>query len=321
MRGLIALVLCIFLILPTLIYAQNLNIDLYTETEELGKRYGNIRAKPGDEIEAFIELENENLDRSDNDQEIEDIEVTVTIEDIDDGSDIEEDYKDRDLRARKDESIPLFFTVPLRVEDRNYAIKIEVEATENGTDFSKDEDFVVNIIKKEHELYFKELKFEPAEIKCNELSYLEMNIYNLGKEDENIEMTITNQELGYVLKRAFELGEYPGKDTYKNSIPIKAPLEAEAGKYEFKISLSYSGLIENKIVELNVTCGEEKTKISDENGKNGQDTITTSTTSPRRLEGSKVVVKDSSDNAPIYLLVLLVLVAIALFAIIKLKKR
>ena len=89
-------------------------------------------AKPGDKVE--FDLEIKNFFTNDEDLEIEDIDVQITIEDIDDGDDLDNDASEFDLKAGKDDNAKIGFEVPLDVDEDTFDVIIEVEGRdENGT--------------------------------------------------------------------------------------------------------------------------------------------------------------------------------------------
>jgi len=329
--GLIGLSL-IVLLLPTVL-AQNLDTRIYTDKDGTGKDFGDISAVPGEFIEAFIQIENEYQDDDNDTYEIENIEVTLTIIDLDDGEDIEEDFEDFDLKADKKEKIPFSFQVPFEVEDKSYTISLDIDGVELDEEFSYTEEFAVNVNKRSHELFFETISFDPGVIGCNDVSYLNIIVYNIGKEDEeDIILSVKNQELDFSLSRQFNLDAYPEEIKYKNSVPIK--IQSPASKtYEFEVSLEYSGLVTAKMVPLQLNCnGLQDTTQKPKTDQPVKETLNEKTPNPAIIapptvnnqdispisqEFSKtVVVEDKSPNilplAGIAILLLLIILIILL---------
>ncbi|MCK5282500.1 MAG: hypothetical protein KAK00_03760 [Nanoarchaeota archaeon] len=327
MRRVFALFVCILIFLPSLNYALNLDTNIYIETEDRGKDFGDIKAEPGDFIEAFIYIENENQDRDDGSQEIDDIAVTLTIEEIDEGSDIEGEYDDFDLKPRKKETLPFSFNIPLRVEDRKYPINIEIEATEDNVDFTTNEEFFVDVNKERHNLYFSKLSFLPDKIGYKGVSYLEIELYNIGTEEEDITITVKNEEIGFSLQRNFQLEEYPGEDIYENRIPVKMEPDAESGRYTFEFLVSYDNgnLLLNKLVYLDVECRDKEISEELAEGKEtehedgGDIEINTMPDDSPRTESQQIVVK--SDNKLLVTLIILAGILILMIIPILILKR
>lgn len=327
MKGAFALIFFV-IVLAGLVYAQNLDVRIYTETGEGIKDFGTIKAKPGDQINAFIEIENENQDRSDEDQEIEDIEVKLTIEEINKGEDIEEDFDTFDLRPRRKKSLSFSFTVPFEVEDMLYDILIEIEYSEADEDFLKRYDFSVNVNKEKHKLYFEKLEFEPEKVKCNSVSYINIELYNLGTENEDVIMNIKNDELKFSIQRGLLLEEYPGNAIYRNIIPIKIPLGAETGIYSFAISLSYDKLSLNKLLNLDIDCGQKtvlsqvEKKDTEEQKKESVENVEALVMPITRDTAKLKIIVKKRDNIPLAgLFILIGLIIIGIIIVSTLKKR
>ncbi|MBD3164268.1 hypothetical protein GF323_03645 [Candidatus Woesearchaeota archaeon] len=318
-----------FLVLSSFCCAQNLDISVYEETGQ-GRRFGNINAEPGQTVEFFIHAENRNQDRSDDSQDIEDIEIKATIEEIDEGEDIEEEYDDFDLNAKQDESLSFRLKIPLRVRDALYDINIEYEYEEDGKKFSGSTDYFLDVDKEKQNLYLKKLGFRPASIKCNEISYLEIGLMNLGTSDAGIVITASNDELDFTLRRASFLEAYPGDDIYENRFAIKVPKQAESKPYKFEITVNDNNgnLLKRETAELDVSCLSEKTESSgqqQQQQKQQQPEEKEEDIIPSeqpKLQQREEIIVESSSSFPVYLIILFVLIAIAaVLLIILLNKK
>ncbi len=268
MRGYSILIVSILVLLSSIAYAQNIEVKIYQDTD-VGKDYGDIKAVPGESIAAFVEVENLNDDRSDEDQDIEGVEITATLEDIDDGEDIEEDYDSFDMKARRKESVAFPFNVPLRIEEKKYQLKVIVEGSENGTDFSLSEEFFVDVDKERNQLYVDKLRFDPQSVGCNSAPSLQISIYNIGTQREDITLNIENKKLGFSVTRKFELFEYPDEDIYENSIPVKIPADAESGVYDFEVLLEYAGgeVLQRESAAVQVQCSGDSQGVQDDSSQ------------------------------------------------------
>ena len=319
MRAIIALPLFIILF-SSMTYAQNLDVQLYQEYNG-AKNFGNIKAKPGDSITAFIEVENENSDRSDSDQDIEDIAVTITVEGILLGEDFEEEFDDFDLRATRTEDLEVKFNVPLRIEDGDHDIIIEYDGTENGVDFSDSVDYYLTVEKEKHDLRINRFEFTPTHIECNQVSNLNIDILNLGSSNEKVDVTIENKQMEYISRKSVELQSYPGVDEYITTFPIKFPENEDT--YTFDLKLEYSNLIMNKETTLDVDCSPT-TEI-----------VTTTTPETKRIETESQeivplpkpiqnpqIIVDHQSNTPLIILgILLLSVVILIIVILSLKRK
>lgn len=153
-------------------------------------------AKPGNTIEFSIEVTN-NHDR-DEGIEIEDIIVTVTIEEIDDGNELEEESKSFDLDAGKDKTVKISFNIPWEVGEDNFGVIIEVkgEDGETGEDHKETLELELEIDKENHKVKIINANLDPSVFKCNREAILEVVILNIGaKEEDGVSVTVENQDL------------------------------------------------------------------------------------------------------------------------------
>ncbi len=98
-------------------------------------------AEPGDDVDFKIKFKNNFTDAED--LKIEDITATITIEEIDDGEDLDEESKEFDIREDDDKTVTISFKVPIEVEEDTFDVKIEAEGEdENGTDHSVEFAFI-----------------------------------------------------------------------------------------------------------------------------------------------------------------------------------
>ncbi|MBI2655761.1 hypothetical protein HYX06_05070 [Candidatus Woesearchaeota archaeon] len=200
-------------------------------------------AEPGDAAEFRIEVKNnytsaENLD-------IENIQITVRIESIDDGDDLEEEASDFDLRPGSDKRATLRFQVPLEVDEDDFDVIIEAEGEdENGTDQNIRMTLKLEVDKESHRLILTRNTLTPAEISCSRKNVQAgVGVLNIGSEDEeNVNIHILNQDLGVDIKEDIgELEADPLEETSKFSkaYSFNVPADTEAGSYPVIIRALY----------------------------------------------------------------------------------
>ncbi len=99
------------------------------------KDTGTIDVKPGSILEIKVKVENlYDEDIEGEDLDIEDIVITATIDEIDDGDELEEEADEFDLDAEEDDTETIQFEIPWEVDDDSFDLSIEVEGEdENGT--------------------------------------------------------------------------------------------------------------------------------------------------------------------------------------------
>jgi len=190
-------------------------------------------AKPGDNVQFKIQATNNFTDAED--LEIEDIQVTVTIEGIDDDDDLEEEGEIKDLKAEKDDDVTIDFTIPLEVDEGDYDVLIEVESDdENGTSHVVEYELELEVQKEDNEVRFLRNTLTPSEIKCGRTVQLLTNVINTGADDEDdVSLEVTNTELGVSLKETFDLSNDPFDEDSKfgKTFTLTIPQDVAPGIY------------------------------------------------------------------------------------------
>lgn len=139
-------------------------------------------AVPESEVDFEIEVESAFASGS---LDIEDVVIEVTIRDIDDGDDMEEESKEFDLRPGKDKSQTLSFLLPLKVDEDTFTVDIHVEGEdENGTLHEADRTVYLVVDKEKHDVRISRYLLSPSIVRCQDSTSLDVEIINLGSDDE-----------------------------------------------------------------------------------------------------------------------------------------
>lgn len=200
-------------------------------------------AEPGDSVEFKVEVKNNFTNEED--LEIEDISVTVTIEGIDDGDDLEEESTDFDLKPGRDKRVTLNFEVPIEVEEDSFTVLIHAEGDdENGTNQEADMQLELEVNKENHLLKITRMSLSPAEVSCSRKNVqLSTTTINIGNEDEeDITFEVSNPDLGIDMEDEIdELTAEPNEDESRHSkaYSFNVPADAEAGSYPITFRASY----------------------------------------------------------------------------------
>ncbi|MBW2977019.1 hypothetical protein KY347_06250 [Candidatus Woesearchaeota archaeon] len=193
-------------------------------------------AKPGDIVQFSIEVTN-NFTR-DEDLEIEDIDVTVTIFDIDDGDDLDQDAKEFDLKAGKDDSIDIEFEIALEVEEDTYDVLIEIEGEdENGTTHAVQYELQLEVQKEDNEVRFTRNSLTPSEIKCGRSVQLSTAVINTGADDEDdVVLEVSNVELGISFRETFDLSNdaFDDDSKFSKTFTFNMPEDVAPGIYSIQ---------------------------------------------------------------------------------------
>ena len=203
-------------------------------------------AKPGDVVQFQIELKN-NFSRNGSDFEdlkIEDIEVTVTILSIDDGDDLDEEAKQFDLKAGKDDKIDVEFTIPLEVDEDDYDVLIEASGDdEDGTSHEVQYELTLEIQKEDNEVRFLRNTLTPSEIKCGRTVQLSTGVINTGADDEDdVVLEVANTELGVSFRETFDLTNdaFDVDSKFTKAYTFSVPQEVAPGIYTITSKVTYN---------------------------------------------------------------------------------
>ena len=198
-------------------------------------------ARPGDTVKFTIEAENNFTDAED--LEIEDIEVTITIEGIDDDDDLEEEDDIKDLKDGKNNDVTIEFTIPLAVDEGDYDVLIVVEGEdENGTTHEVQYELELEVEKEDNEVLFTRNTLTPSEIKCSRNVQLSIAVINTGASDEDdVTLEVTNAELGVSFRETFDLSDDPFDDDskFRKTFTIAIPQEVEVGIYTIQSQVTF----------------------------------------------------------------------------------
>ncbi|MCH8003110.1 MAG: lamin tail domain-containing protein [Nanoarchaeota archaeon] len=223
-------------------------------------------AKPGSKVIFSIEVEN--LFTDDEDLEIEDIEIIVTILDIDDGDDLDEDAKEFDLKAGKDEREKIEFEIPLEVEEDTFDVLIEVEGEdENGTTHEIEFNLELEVEKENHEIRIIRSALTPSTIKCQRTISINTEIINTGSEDEDdVTLEVMNSDLSInSLVTGIELDEGTDDNRFTKLFTESISTDVLPGTYPITINTYYDGkLSETDTVNLDVEECELVKKVKEE---------------------------------------------------------
>ncbi len=199
-------------------------------------------AKPSDSLELKIRMEN-NFTSSE-DLDIEDITVTVTIEGIDDGDDLEEESQEFDLKQGRSKTVTLDFDVPLIVEEDSYNILIEAEGTdENGTDHSVTATIELEVDKDSDRVIFTRASITPSSIRCSRTITLSGELLNIGSDDQDeVVYEAKSSDLGIDIRQAnIEIVEDidENDNEFRRTDTIQVPKTVAAGSYPIILTAYY----------------------------------------------------------------------------------
>lgn len=296
----------------------------------------NVDILPGSNVTFTLRVENT---FNGDEPKIRDAFATITIEDFDDGADLEEKSLDFDLEPGNDYRADVKFQIPLSVDAGTYKIRMEVEGeSKNNTLYKTELNQKLEVKKQSHDIRIAKASLNPSIVDCNRKARLTAEIVNVGSNAENqVGLEFKSASLGVnSVDRDIFLGssdEASEKEkTYVKTLNIELPSLFKAGAYEVFVNLYWKNfvLFDQKIVELAVKdcgketsqkTGEKQERISEEKGT----TIPETAKKPQynsTLSRTFTIKKLPIFKSPIaWVLVLGVfLIAAIVYAILRIKK-
>ncbi len=136
--------------------------------------------KPGDSL--TIEVPVENRFSSNDNVDLEDIEIEVVNDDLD----VDESETISSIAPRKIKTASFRFTVPEDIDDDDYEVEITAESEdENGANHGEKFSFIINIEREDHEISIIRVAAVPSSITCETSTELTVNIRNTGTNEED----------------------------------------------------------------------------------------------------------------------------------------
>lgn len=198
---------------------------------------------PGSKLE--IKGDVRNFFTNSDDITIEDVTVTVTISNIDDGDDLEEEDEVGDVDADEKESFKVTFDIPEDVDADDYNVKMLAEGEdENGAKHSVEwNNIKLKIEKDKDDIQIIKLSVSPSKVSCSRNINVNVGLKNQGTKDEDeVVLRIENADLEISEEDTSipEIDEGTGDDTeYSKTYSFKISDKVRAGTYPIKVTVYY----------------------------------------------------------------------------------
>ncbi|MFH1316306.1 MAG: Ig-like domain-containing protein [Candidatus Woesearchaeota archaeon] len=242
-------------------------VDGEKDTVNNGEKISD-KAKPGQNVKFKAEVCNDYTDAQD--IEIQNVVVTVTIDGIDDGDEIEEESSESDIKADDCETFDVELNLPDDAEEDEYDVEIMVEGDDEiGLDHVITWDIVLEVEREKHQIKIKDAFVSPSIITCEREASFSVKIQNVGQDDENdVAIKIENSALGInVEDEDIEL-DYAMNDensNYQETYQISIGDNIAEGTYPIKVTTYYDRTkdSETQTVDLEVSeCYTETTRVA-----------------------------------------------------------
>ncbi|MBI5398077.1 hypothetical protein HZB03_01315 [Candidatus Woesearchaeota archaeon] len=214
---------------------------------------GTIDVKPESTLELKVSLENK-FTSQDALTEIRSTEITATLEEIDDGDDLDWKSESFDLKAGRQKIIKQTVRVPLIVnQNRPFRLLLEAEGRDrNGTTYTDRLDYNIHIEKDAHDVRIIEAAADPAQVDCATKSNVAIVVINAGEsEEKDVNIVASNMLLGTLFNETFDLSDdvRDADNEFKTHYTIPAG-SLPSGKHDVFVRLNYN---DNKKSDERVT--------------------------------------------------------------------
>ena len=227
---------------------------------------------PGAKLE--IKGDIQNIFTDDEDLEIQDVEIEITIRNIDDegDDDLEETDEVGDISADDEETFSITFEIPEDVEADDYDVKIVVTGEdENGAKHYVEWNNVkIKVEKDKHDITVKKASVSPSKISCSRKIGVNVGLKNQGEKDEDeVVVRIESSDLGISHEDTSipEIDEGTGDDTeYEKTYEFTVNDDVKAGTYTIAVKSYYETdtSSDSKSIDLIVeSCSEEEPEEED----------------------------------------------------------
>ncbi|MBW2985000.1 hypothetical protein KY361_07810 [Candidatus Woesearchaeota archaeon] len=263
--------------------------------------------------------------------EMEDVTVEVTIEDIDDGDDMEEESDEFEIGDDDTEDVEIEFEMPLELENGDYDAIIIVEGEdEEGNEYTIEWEITLEVEKESSFIYIKQAELTPATISCGGTVLLDLELMNLGSNDEDVTLEIKNVDLGIdIAEPEFEIEEDIDECSFEKTYTLDIPEDAEAGAHTLTIKAFYDNndLSMNTVDLVVEECGAATTTTPTTATTT---TPTTTTTQPDQTVINPPIItqptqtsveEESFTSTPAYMWILIIVNVIAVGVIVTLIVR
>jgi len=225
---------------------------------------------PGDSATFSIDIENNAG------YDLENIQITAWIVDIDDGDDIDLKSSKFDLDSSDNNEEDFDFDVPYNVDEESYDIKVRVkgeDADDSSNDFEVIKIFrgIVDVAKEEdEEIYLAEPSISVESLTCDSSFNVNLKAINIGTDDlDNVYLKLTIDGTNISIKSTeFDLDSDKYDDRQQNvDFLVKLPSKLDQKSYAIRI-LAYTeddSVVGSVYKSINVNeCSEVVDEVVDE---------------------------------------------------------
>ncbi len=269
---------------------------------------------PGSKIEFKIELEN--LYKSTTGITMNDVSIKATIEEIDDGDDIDEEISEFDLDADKKILKDLVFTIPMQVEKKDRLLVLTIEAKDDaGIKYEKEYTYDIEVEKEDHKLRILKADLDKPQYKCGSIALLDFSILNIGSKDENVALSIKNADLNLDIVENFKLKSDVTEleNKYEHKFTLSLPENVDTKSYPIVITAAYGNEKVSETTNLVINDCQKTTKTEATSEEPKEQVIT----EPKKeQEITSIIVPKEQKKLPLVLIIILGILVAAILALL-----
>ncbi|TKJ17874.1 hypothetical protein CEE44_05125 [Candidatus Woesearchaeota archaeon B3_Woes] len=279
-------------------------------------------AKPGDVVEFSVKLENL-FNSTDEEFEIESIRIEISVENIDDGADIEARTDKFAIDAGDEKTKTLSITIPDIIKSDIYDIILTVEGknAENNTRYNILWNLQIEVEKKRHDVRFVEYEFVPAVLSCGTTqTMLQIKMRNFGDRNEDeIALEVRNSDLNINEKFTnIRLGKDYDKDAvYEKDIQLSFEEQfAVEGVYETTLNVYFDNDELDDQVKLNLEIKECEDVVEEEVIENETEEVVDESTDEEVDNEIPTVIIETSTKSPYFIPIIGLFILIGMIMIV-----
>ncbi len=204
------------------------------------------RVKPGEQFTVKVKYGN-----IANDIDLEDMNVRVELRDgtrlirDDNGDPLDDDVNVNDLNAGDRDDVTLTFTTPFSLDNSDKFDVIAEVTGKNKDDRSQTFNATqtgdtITVDRKLHEIELFDVRMTNAILSCDRQTTLEVGARDIGRDDEDVQLTVTNAALGFDSSDSFQLSHNQDDNNFEviRRFPIDAQ-NAQPGQYLIAVTAKY----------------------------------------------------------------------------------
>jgi len=300
-------------------------VDDDTKSVSDGTTVSDVR--PSDRVIIEGKIRNLFRDVEGFDIDIEDVEITITIDGIDDGKDLDENERVGRIKENKRDDFRIDFKIPEDADEEKYDVLIEVEGDDdNGAFHYTTLTAFIDVERKSHELDIRHATLALSALSCVRSTDLYVNVKNIGSnEEDEVYITVASGALGISEREGPIKLDTDPKDRdseFSNHYTITIPSDFPSGTHQIEIKAFYEtdvlGDVERIDLAIEKCGGEDEEEPPEDTGEENQtqqqqqgETPSQQPTGPIIIEPTQIEeAKEISAGKTTYLVILTVIIVV-----------